>query len=95
MIDYTEDLYFLLLKVGRDVVVFHDDTEAHVGGFSWVSSDMTVWVQQSFVDFRDAGLIQTGHHEPWGAAVTYTDAGLARLAEWRLTLLARKEGVLA
>lgn len=89
---YSEDLYYLLLKVGRDVVLFHDDTEAHIPGFSWIGSDMTEPVQASFVDFQHAGLIQVGHHEPWGAAVTYTDAGVALLAEWRLTMLAGSVG---
>ncbi|PWK81657.1 hypothetical protein C8D88_11668 [Lentzea atacamensis] len=88
---YSEDLYYLLLKAGRNVVLFHDDTETHVRGFSWVCSDMTEWAQESFVDFRHAGLIQVGHHEPWGAEVTLTDAGVARLAEWRLRLLDEDE----
>lgn len=80
---YTEDLYFLLLKVGRNIVLFHDLCEVHTPGFSWIGSDMSVDIQQSFNDFRHAGLIEVGHHEPWGSAVSLSDTGVARLAEWR------------
>jgi hypothetical protein len=87
---YSEDLYFLLLKVTRAVVLFHDSCEAHIPGFSWVGSDMTEWAQESLKDFRHAGLIEVGRHEPWGSAVSLSDAGVVRLAEWRerrLTLM--------
>ncbi len=83
---FSEDLYWLLLKVGHAVVVFHDATEAHTRGFSWIASDMTEWAQVSFVDFQHDGLIEVGHHEPWGAAVTLSNTGVIRLAEWRLRL---------
>lgn len=80
---YTEDLYFLLLKVTRQVVVFHDATEPCAQGFSFVGAHMTEWAQESFRDLRHAGLIEVGHHEPWGSAVSLSDTGIARLAEWR------------
>lgn len=90
---YTDDLYFLLLKVTRQVVVFHDSTEPHAPGFSFVGADMTEWAQESFRAFRVEGLIQLGHHEPWGSAVSLSDTGIARLAEWRAEHLAGLRGV--
>lgn len=90
---YTEDLYFLLLKVTRQVVVFHDACEAHAPGFSFVGADMTEWAQESFRDFRHAGLIEVGHHEPWGSAVSLSNTGLTRLAQWRERYLASARSV--
>lgn len=90
---YTEDLYFLLLKVTRQVVVFHDSTETHVQGFSFVGADMTEWAQDSFRDLRHAGLIEVGHHEPWGSAVTLSPTGVERLAQWREQRSAGLRGV--
>ena len=83
LLHYDEDLYFLLLKVTRQVVVFHDATEAHVQGFSFVGADMTEWAQESMADLRHAGLIEVGHHEPWGSAVSLSDTGVTHLADWR------------
>lgn len=80
---YSEALYILLAKVDRGVVLFHDECEAHIPGFSWVSSDMSVPVQESMRDFRHAGLIEVGRHEPWGSAVSLSDTGAIRLTQWR------------
>lgn len=90
---YTEDLYFLLLKVGQHIVLFHDLCEVHAPGFSWIGSDMSADVQQSFSDFRHAGLIEVGHHEPWGSAVSLSDTGIERLAQWREQRLLGLRGV--
>lgn len=87
-LQYSEDLYFLLLKVGRHIILFHDSCETHAPGFSWVGSDMSPDVQEDLRDLRHAGLIQVGHHEPWGAAVSLSDTGLVRLADWRERYLA-------
>ena len=92
LLKYSEDRYFLLLKVTRQVVVFHDACEAHVQGFSFVGADMTEWAQESLKDFRHAGLIEVGHHEPWGSAVSLSDTGIARLAEWRAQRMAGLRG---
>lgn len=93
LLHYTEARYFLLLKVGRNIVLLHSACEAHAPGFSWVGSDMSVDVQESFQDFRHAGLIEVGHHEPWGAAVSLSATGVTRLAEWRERYLSSARSV--
>lgn len=90
---YSEDLYVLLFKVGRNIVLLHDECEVHAPGFSWVGSDMSPQVQETLNDFRHAGLLEVGRHEPWGAAVTLSHDGLVRLDEWRAQRLAGVRGV--
>lgn len=90
---YSEDLYILLAKVGRNIILFHDVCEPHAPGFSWVGADMTEWAQQLLTDLRHAGLVQLGNHEPWGAAVSLSPQGVDRLAQWREQRLAGLRGV--
>lgn len=85
---YSEDLYILLAKVHRQIVLLHDESEAHIPGFSWDGSDMSPEVQGLLNDFRHAGLIEVGRHWPWGAAVSLSDTGITRLAQWREQRLA-------
>lgn len=80
---YTEDLYFLLAKVDRQIVLLHDSCETCVPGFSWDGSAMSQDAQEAMNNFRHAGLLEVGQHWPWGAAVSLSDTGVARLAEWR------------
>lgn len=88
LLHYTEDRYVVLFKVGRGVVVWHDGTEAHCPGFSWQQSDMTGPYQELCSEALHARLIEVGHHKPWGAAVSLSDTGIERLAQWREQRLA-------
>lgn len=80
---YTEELFQVLSRVDGGFIVWHDAAEAHLPGFSWQQSDMSVPFQECCTDALHAGLICLGHHEPWGSAVSLSDTGVARLAEWR------------
>jgi len=88
LLQYTEDLYILLAKVERLIVLFHDSCECHSCGFSWDGSDMSVPAQEAMCDFQRAGLFDVGPHRPWGARVSLSDTGTDRLAEWRKQHLA-------
>lgn len=85
---YSEELFQVLSKVSGGYVMWHDGAEVHAPGFSWLQSDMSWQFQELCTDVLHAGLIMLGHHEPWGSAVSLSDTGVIRLAEWREQRLA-------
>lgn len=87
-LSYSEDLYVLLAKVSGGFVTWHNGAEVHAPGFSWQQSDMSWQFQELCTDALHARLLDLGHHEPWGAAVSLSDTGTIRLAEWREQRLA-------
>jgi hypothetical protein len=92
-VSYSEDLFQLLSRVSGGFVVWHDEAEVHAPGFSWQQSDMSVAFQELCTDALHARLVCLGHHEPWGSAVSLSDTGVARLAEWREQRSAGLRGV--
>lgn len=90
---YSEDLYQLLSRVGSGFVVYHDEAEPHAPGFSWQESDMSLPFQEMCTTALHARLVRLGHHEPWGSAVSLSDTGIERLAQWREQRLAGLRGV--
>jgi hypothetical protein len=89
----SEDLYQLLSRVARNILVFHGLTEVHAPGWSWVSSDMSPEFQGLCDEALREHLIELGRHHYDGFPASLSPEGSLRLAELRQWHLQHAGGV--